>query len=143
MMIHDLTQVKKVDLFYVLPLLFRRTKAGEKKFGPNLLTFSAIKGNHKSKTITAWLHSVCLFFLWKINKRERWEEQSYIAILRIRNCGETLEAQVLLAQHEKVKMLSYVVGVGCVLRERKKRKCAVVLFFSSLLLSVRDRKSVV
>jgi len=36
--------VKKVDLFYVLPLLFRRTKAGEKKFGPNLLTFSAIKG---------------------------------------------------------------------------------------------------
>ena len=100
MMIHVLPQVKKVGLFHVLPLLFRRTKVGEKKFGPNLLTFFlCYKGNHKSKTIYHCLAPSCLplcfihlsrlddksLFFWKIKKKERWEEQSYIAILRIPN----------------------------------------------------------
>jgi len=36
-------------------------------------------------------------------------------------------------------MLAYVVG-GCVLRKRKKRKCAKALFFSSLLLCLREKE---
>jgi len=52
----------------------------------------------------------------------------------LQSCGEIIQPQLLLAQHEKVGMLAYVVGVGVgvgVLRERKKRKCAIV-FSSSL-----------
>lgn len=60
----------------------------------------------------------------------------------LQSCGEMIEQpELLFAQHEKVGMLAYVVGVGDrVWRERKKRKCGIV-FSSSLHSERRKRRS--